>query len=359
MFRYLGVFSLSILLVGPARASEDAMDEFVSALNACDRGLAMSAPKSLGALGILQMLLKKYQDSSHEALKTDADLKKLSTYYNGDVLKSVSFAEAYRRCEAQLGEKTKQAKIEVAKQLELRQRRLLEQQQVVDQLAVQKQQSEYHAVTAIQHCQAVTAPTAPAIFAKYLSEKQQALQLYPEIVQQILPLQRALGESKQSAAQWFQDCEQLFTRLLPPLVSKPLVYLSFSTLPYLVEVSPTLLPMVEFVHTPQASLPEVRHVLTITATPQPADLEKISDKPSSKTEEIYRTLLIKMQGDRLKVLQQEKRLPDNVNRRDLDYYKATRWQYQKTTTSGNEKCVIYNFSNNQQVYAKELNGQCQ
>lgn len=360
MFHYLGAFSLSISLIVPAVASENALDEFITALNACDRGLAMPAPKSSGALSILQLLVKKYQDNSRDALASNADLKNLSTRYNGEILKSLSFAESYRRCEGQLGEKMKQAEVEVARQLELRRHRLLEQQRAAELSAVRKQQAEYHAVIAIQHCQTVTAPTAAVVFAKYSSEKQQALQLYPEITQQVLHIPHTSDVSKQNAAQWFQYCDQLLTRLLPP--PEPVIHLSFATLPYAVDVPPTLLPMVEFILPPQSHVPrvpEVRSVLTAMATLQPVVTEKVSDKPLSKAEEMYQTVLAKMQGERLKVLQQEKRLPDHVNRRDLDYHKATRWQYQKNTASGSEKCVSYNFVNNQPVVAKELYGKCQ
>lgn len=357
MFRYLGVFSLSVLFIVPVIASE-ATDEFILALGACDRGLQMPSPKSYGALNVLQILLKKYQSGSREALAIDPDLKGLSTRYEGEVLKSLSFAEAYRRCEGQLGEKVKQAEIEVAKQSELRQRRLQEQQLAAERKFVQKQQAESHAVTAIQSCQTVTAATAVTLFSKYQFEKQQALQLVPEIVQHVLNVQQALGESKRNVAQWFLYCDQRFARLLPPPPTQPMSNLNVATLPYLSELSPTLLPRVEFIHLPQSRLPARPTLIVTTRPPEPAVSEKVPP-PLSKAEVMYQELLTKIQGERLKILQQEKRLPDIVNRRDLDYHKATRWQYQKMTASGSEKCVVYNFVNNQQVHSKELNGQCQ
>jgi len=65
-----------------------------------------------------------------------------------------------------------------------------------------------------------------------------------------------------------------------------------------------------------------------------------------------------MQGDRLKILQTEKRLPDTIDGREQDYQKATRWQYQKVTVSGKDKCVIYSFANNRLTRTKEFSGQC-
>lgn len=358
MFRYLGVFSLSVLFVVPVIASE-AIDEFILALGACDRGLQMSSPKSQGALNVLQILLKKYQTGSREALAIDPDLKGLSTHYEGEALKAISFAEAYHRCEVQLIDKVKQAELDVAMQLELRQRRLHEQQLAIEREAVQKQLAEHHVATAIQNCQTVTATTAVTEFSKYELEKQLALQLSPEIVQLSLNTEQISGESPRSVAQWFQYCDQIFAGLLPPPPTEPMSNLNVATLPYLAELPLTLLPTVEFVHTPQSRLPAVRHTLIFSALPpEPVVAEKVQ-KPISNAEAMYQELLTKMQGDRLKVLQQEKRLPDSVNRRDLDYHKATRWQYQKTTASGSGKCMIYNFANNQQVYSKELNGQCQ
>jgi hypothetical protein len=200
----------------------------------------------------------------------------------------------------------------------------------------------------------VTATTAAATFAKYSLEKQRALQLYPEIVQHVLP---AFGDAKQNVAQKFQYCDQLFARLLPSN-EESLTHLSYVTFPYTVELSATLLPPIEFVHAPQFRVP--KELLPVPPTVIAIQVsEKATDQPISKTDELYQEWLAKMQGERLKILQQEKRLPDNVNRRDLDYHKATRWQYQKTTASGSEKCVVYSFQNNQQVATKELYGQCQ
>jgi hypothetical protein len=396
------LISLLILPYTIHAADPWAMSEFVAALDACDRGLTMSPPKSQGSLDILQMLLSKYQMSSNDALEKDSSLKSLSSTYNGDSLKSLTFAEAYHRCETQLFDKVKRADSEVKQRIDLRQRRFVEQQPAVEKLLLQMQQAEIHAITAIeQGCSnlQVTAENAPSLFSQYTAEKQQALQLYPEIGQRLAPTQSQPAETKvkviKNIAYWFKECDALFARLLPPptVIAPPppkSPQLSLLppdiALPYVTE-SPivAIIPHAELVPTPlcfpiTADDNVIPHSLTMTSlnasdppsvvAPEaeikvqpeaevvaPTDSPALSEPEVATAENIYQEWLTKMQGDRLKVLQSEKRLPDTTDH-DLDYPKATRWQYQKTTTSGRDKCVIYSFANNKLTRTKETNGQC-
>lgn len=397
-YKAILLISLSILSHTIHATDPWAMSEFIAALDACDRGLTMSPPKSQGSLDILQMLLGKYQMSSHDALEKDSSLKSLSSTYNGDSLKSLTFAEAYHRCETQLFDKVKRADIEVKQRIELRQRRFVEQQPAVEKLLLQMQQAEIHAITAIeQGCNnlQVTVENAPTLFSQYTAEKQQALQLYPEIGQRLATPQSQPAETKlkiiKNIAYWFKECDALFARLLPPpaVIAPPppkspqLSALPPDTaLPYVIE-SPivAIIPHAELVPTPlcfpiTADDKVAPHSLTMTSLnvsdpppvvaaevqPEteveiPTDSPALSEPEVATAENIYQEWLTKMQGDRLKVLQSEKRLPDTTDH-DLDYPKATRWQYQKTTASGRDKCVIYSFANNKLTRTKETNGQC-
>lgn len=397
-YKAILLISLFILPYTIHAADQWAMSEFVAALDACDRGLTMSPPKSQGSLDILQMLLSKYQMSSHDALEKDSSLKSLSSTYNGDSLKSLTFAEAYHRCETQLFDKVKRADSEVKQRIELRQRRFVEQQPAVEKLLLQMQQAEIHAITAIeQGCSnlQVTVENAPTLFSQYTAEKQQALQLYPEIGQRPATPRSQPAETKlkviKNIAYWFKECDALFARLLPPPTviappppkSLPISALPpESALPYVTE-SPivAIIPHAELVPTPlcfpiTADDKVAPHSLTMTSLnvsdpppvvaaevePEteveiPTDSPALSEPEVATAENIYQELLTKMQGDRIKVLQSEKRLPDATDH-DLDYPKATRWQYQKTTASGRDKCVIYSFANNKLTRTKETNGQC-
>jgi len=70
----------------------------------------------------------------------------------------------------------------------------------------------------------------------------------------------------------------------------------------------------------------------------------------------YKSLLSKVQGDRLKILKEEGRLPDFVDDEDYNYQKAKIWQYEKANGS---KCNMYTFKNNQLAKTqKNLRGQC-
>lgn len=401
-YKYILLISLLALPYTVYATDQWAVDEFVAALDNCDRGLAMSPPQSQGSLSILQILLKKYQMSSTEALEKDSSLKSLPNPYNGNTLKSLTFAEAYQRCETQLPEKVRNAEVEIKQRIEIRLRKLAEQQAAAEQLAAQIQQAETHAFNAIEqgcnHLQ-LTEDTAINSFPQYTQEKQQALQLYPEIGQQLAPNLQQHIETKlkisKNIAYWFQECDALFARLLPqpapPPESSPTSSFSPSpTLPYTANLPQiAIVPATELVPTP-LNLPKmaekVTHTLAITAlrSPDPPNspalliesevlspelkIEEedvintiVAAQESSETElaeKKYQELLTKAQGDRLKVLQIEKRLPDAVDGRDMDYHKATRWQYQKTALSGKDKCVIYSFANNRLTRTKEFSGQC-
>lgn len=70
----------------------------------------------------------------------------------------------------------------------------------------------------------------------------------------------------------------------------------------------------------------------------------------------YKSLLTKLQGDRLKILKAEGRLPDFVDDEEYNYQKAKIWQYEKANGS---KCSMYTFKNNQLAKTqKNLKGQC-
>lgn len=88
--------------------------------------------------------------------------------------------------------------------------------------------------------------------------------------------------------------------------------------------------------------------------PSPAE----SDNADTDEAE-YKSVMAKMQGDRLKVLKEEKRLPDFVDfvdDEDYNYQKATTWQYEK---ADGKRCSIYNFKENKLVKTnKNLAGAC-
>ncbi|MEZ5672880.1 MAG: hypothetical protein R3E08_11095 [Thiotrichaceae bacterium] len=198
-YKYILLISLLALPYTIYATDQWAASEFVAALDNCDRGLAMAPPQSQGSLSILQILLKKYQASSNDALEKDSSLKSLSTPYNGNTLKSITFAEAYQRCETQLLEKVRHAEEEVKQRIEIRRHKLAEQQAVAEKLAEQIQQAETHALNAIeQGCSnlQLTEDTASSLFPQYTQEKQQALLLYPEIGQRLAPISQQDVETK-------------------------------------------------------------------------------------------------------------------------------------------------------------------
>lgn len=384
----IGLFTLSHAIHAVDEPVVPVVSEFVAALNACDSGLNMPLPKSQGSLNVLQMLLRKYQLNSQNALEKNSSLKNFSNLYHGEYFKSVPFSEVYRRCETQLAEKVKRAEIEVTQRIEARQRKFVEQQPIVEKLLVQIQQAEFHAFTAVdQGCvyAQLTVDNALILFPKYTEEKQKALQLYPDIG--LRKLNAAKSKYIKSIERWFQECDALFARLLPPppviapppiSQTPPIKINTFNQLPYLAEFLPAAaIPTIEIVPIPQprAYFPpksiEIPHTFAITSLNSPPPVPELTEpvvapveSPKEpeismvETEKMYQELLAKVHGDRLKILQTEKRLPDVVDGRESDYQKAPRWQYQKVTASGKDKCVIYSFANNRLTRTKEFSGQC-
>lgn len=94
-----------------------------------------------------------------------------------------------------------------------------------------------------------------------------------------------------------------------------------------------------------------------TASPADAEETASANTDNADTDETeYKSMIAKMQGDRLKVLKEEKRLPDFVDDEDYNYQKATIWQYEK---ADGKKCSVYNFKGNQLVKSnKNLIGEC-
>ncbi len=81
------------------------------------------------------------------------------------------------------------------------------------------------------------------------------------------------------------------------------------------------------------------------------DAENVDDEMAE-----YRGVMAKAQGDRLKILKDEKRLPEFVDDQDFNYLKAKIWQYEKPT---GDKCNIYTFKGNQLIKTvKNFSGAC-
>ena len=89
------------------------------------------------------------------------------------------------------------------------------------------------------------------------------------------------------------------------------------------------------------------------ANPPPAAATPAETVDDPKVE--YQKLLNATEGDRQKILKDEKRLPDYINDEDNDYKKADHWQYE--SEDGN-KCTVYTFAKDGKATKKPINGEC-
>jgi hypothetical protein len=89
------------------------------------------------------------------------------------------------------------------------------------------------------------------------------------------------------------------------------------------------------------------------ATPPPAATTPPETVDDPKVE--YQKLLNAVEGDRQKILKDEKRLPDYINDEDNDYKKAEHWQYE---SEDGKKCTVYTFAKDGKATKKSVNGEC-
>lgn len=113
------------------------------------------------------------------------------------------------------------------------------------------------------------------------------------------------------------------------------------------EVKPVTPPAPPVV-TPPAVIPA-----PTTAMPPPATATPSETVNDPKVE--YQKLVDTLDGDRQKILKDEKRLPDYINDEDNDYKKADHWQYE--SEDGN-KCTVYIFTKDGKATKKPINGEC-
>lgn len=116
---------------------------------------------------------------------------------------------------------------------------------------------------------------------------------------------------------------------------------------------PVVTPPVEVKPAPPITPPPAVTPAPTAATPPPAAATPSETVDDPKVE--YQKLLNAVEGDRQKILKDEKRLPDYINDEDNDYKKADHWQYE--SEDGN-KCTVYIFAKDGKATKKPVNSEC-
>jgi hypothetical protein len=98
---------------------------------------------------------------------------------------------------------------------------------------------------------------------------------------------------------------------------------------------------------------------TVEHSPEAPAMEDAGNDESydaaAADQEEYKQVMATLAGDRLKVLKDEKRLPDFVDDEDNQYKKAKIWQYENDDGS---KCKIYTFKGDKLSQSKTQKGEC-
>jgi hypothetical protein len=275
------------------------------------------------------------------------------------------------------------------------------------------------AVAVNQHCvgylRSPTPQIAAVVYKPYLAAKAAALEAYPEIVKQLHDSVIIEPEEERQVTKtvqaWFRYCDDVFKHPasmntvekqiekvtekpaeaapVSPMTTTPTVatptdvkpaVTSANNLPSIEDEGPmpqpvpmvtppvSVVPAVpattstSTVATPAPTTPtvltpptvEVKPSVTPTPTaPIPAAATTSETVDDPKVE--YQKLVNTVDGDRQKILKDEKRLPDYINDEDNDYKKADHWQYE--SEDGN-KCTVYIFAKDGKATKKPVNGEC-
>lgn len=381
---------LFLLTVSTANAvPQRAINKFKSALSSCDRGMQMAMPKSRGSLRVLQSLLKRYKSNRNAAIALDETVKELETeFYTGSFFTvETSFNEAYQICENDFSEKVSNAEALIAEKIIARKARQQQQQARREVLIEQSNAAKRQVFLAInEYCtHYLRDPSATSLYEKYQTAKQKALELYPEIVKQFHEatiLDRESGQEanfNRTVAAWFKYCEAAFTQQAqtmgptpPPVTAAPV-----GPTPPPITAAPVSPTFVEEGPMPpsQVNAPTTTDMASVdeTKTPQPTTSIDTHDEERPATTETsegdddddeeyrqemeaeYQKVIATMSEDRLRVLKDEKRLPDYVDDDDGNYKKAKTWQYE---FEDENKCRTYAFKGNKLMRGKTSSGEC-
>ncbi|OUD14468.1 hypothetical protein [Thioflexithrix psekupsensis] len=338
-----------------------AIQDFQTALAACERGIQMEMPRSRGSLRIMQSLSKRYQRNMQNALARMPALKDSNRLYSGDYFVETSFSQAYQSCETNFVSRVKEAELATEKMLAQRQEKQQENQALLDQLQQKQAMITPHIEVAIKnHCipiinQADLIP--PEAKNNYFQAKQKILELDPEAVKQFYTFaikdsitQELIDESKPLGV-WFETCEAAFIAqenqsaqtvsgemmddeegpMLPPSLRTPALPADPAT---------TAAPVVPAVP------------VTVPLEDEPEDMAV--DEEGGDEEE-YQAALTTVTGDKKTVLTQMKRMPDYVNNDDYDLAKASLWQFESPDA---DRCEVYQFQGDTQVKKQDINSEC-
>jgi len=342
------------VMIRVAHADELANKKFRSALAVCEKALQVEMPKSYGSLSRLNSLLKRYQRSRDEALAIDPSLKdSTEQHYKGDFFTDKAFIEAYRVCEGELADKVSQAEAQVKQRESDRKARQQEGLEQSNELMEKMDLAKGYVATAInQHCVSyLRAPTLKGeavspLYQQYQQAKQQAIETYPEIVKQFhqaVIIDPDSGDEQtvsKMVSSWFRYCDAKFTHQLEN--SEDSSVKETVTVPS--ETEGPMLPPSSSTTAKGAS----------KATPPVPQKENKELDNGEEIDSEYQAALKSFKGDRLKVLNDEKRLPDFVNDEDNDLQKSSEWQYED-----DKKCNTYVFQGDQLTKSKVTPGECE
>lgn len=376
---------LILLLTDPAVSAtqQRAITKFESALNACDRGMQMKMPKSRGSLRILKTLLKRYRRNRDAALNIDKTVKDSGTeYYTGNFfVEQTAFEEAYHTCENDFVDKVKMAEDLIAQKIEARKAKReerLARRQMMKEKSTSAQRQVFLAVNeyCAHYLRDPKIPLSP-LYKKYETAKQKALELYPNIVQQVhqaMIYDAASGEEKnisKTVSAWFEDCESAFLRQgaigpIPPNTSMSQIIQDNSK--SIKQIPPAITTIDSPKEKPSESIQEIdsshekkeaiqEDKVAVEENELAEEENEIQDEEDyrKEMEAEYQSVMKTMSADRLNILKKEGRVPDYVDDEDGHYKKSKIWQYEAEDES---QCSTYHFKGNKLTQSKTLKGVC-
>ncbi len=338
-------------------ADKLAIKNFETAIGFCERVLQAEMPKSSGSLRVLKSNWKKYQNNVQNALERAPDLAKTNSYtYSGGYFVEKAYSSIYQICNEELPEKINEA---VAHLDELRRDRVarLNQQRALLKAIEQKTKIAKNYVTEAidRHCATYVrspSPNAIGLQISYQTAKQKALEIYPEITRhfhEATIFNSKLGQEEivnKTVGSWFEFCDMTLNVNIDPAVQ-----LSSDTVPVLSDHAGLILPPLPTDISdnvpPPPQIPISESVIEAAEDEEKAYSEE--DDPE------FQQAIQTVKGDRIKVLEKEKRLPDYVDHEDFNLNLSTWWRYENENATA---CVTYNFKVNSLTRTHEQPGEC-
>ncbi len=376
----------------------NALRNMQTAIMQCERGLQADTPRSRVAFQVLNRYLEKYQRYKDAALQADPSLAEAEELYTGDYFTEKPYVAVYQTCDSELTDKVARAEAELEQRMRENQERFAARQDSLETTIAKAKLKVANAVN--RYCANFIAP--PGLDAldaqmekkldkaesRYQRAKQQALEIYPGIVNEehrALIFQQGMTQNvTEDVKTWFEYCDKVFPvyreqlRVLlkgegtppeMPLLVEPAVGMDMAEAP--------MPPMGEdeamtYEEEPGMEEDDPGMMDDMAEEDIPPDEEELAyadedefndmaEEEGGFTDDVFaeefNEFLSSVDGDRVDVLEEHGRLPDYFPADAEDIANAETWGFE-SEVGENLNCQLYTFQGDTLSSSKTLKEGC-